>query len=518
MGVDPTNVEDGVCQLELAAVQGRLIDTEADCAVVEIMEGMLQKPLSGVAGIVDEALGGQISALIDDGEIRGKCGEMTIVHTIGRIAPRRVMVLGCGKPGEIDTSIVRRLAADVAKRARSSGYATVIAEPPAAGIISKAEAAQAAGEGALLGLYRITVTSINQDDDSNRELKSMTFVAEDSEAVTELGRGLSRGVIIAEAVALARDLANEPANRMTPTVLARRASEAADAAGITFTNLSVSEITEMGMGGLLGVAAGSHQPPAFIILEHRGDPDNSRPTVALIGKGVTFDSGGISIKPSANMSAMKGDMAGGAAVIAAVQAIGRLGLPINVTALVPATENLPGGGATKPGDVLTAMNGKTMEVENTDAEGRLILADALSYANSKGMSPLIDVATLTGAIRVALGTVAMGLFANDDDLAQRLQNTSETSGEKMWRMPLWDDYKEQIKSTVATVKNTGGQPAGSITAAKFLQEFAGDTPWAHLDIASVASTDRDRGWQTRGATGQPVRTLIRLIEDMLDKG
>ena len=269
------------------------------------------------------------------------------------------------------------------------------------------------------------------------------------------------------------------------------------------------------MGGLLGVAAGSHQPPAFIILEHRGDPDNKRPTVALIGKGVTFDSGGISIKPSANMSAMKGDMAGGAAVIAAVQAIGRLGLPINVTALVPATENLPGGGATKPGDVLTAMNGKTMEVENTDAEGRLILADALSYANSRDMSPLIDVATLTGAIRVALGTVAMGLFANDDDLAQQLQNASDATAEKMWRMPLWDEYKEQIKSRVATVKNTGGQPAGSITAAKFLQEFAEETPWAHLDIASVASTDSERGWQTRGATGQPVRTLVRLVEDMI---
>ncbi len=269
------------------------------------------------------------------------------------------------------------------------------------------------------------------------------------------------------------------------------------------------------MGGLLGVSAGSHQPPAFIILEHRGDPQGARPTVALIGKGVTFDSGGISIKPAANMSAMKGDMAGGAAVIAAMQAIGRLGCPINVTALVPATENLPGGAAAKPGDVLTAMNGKTMEVENTDAEGRLILADALSYANSRGMSPLIDVATLTGAIRVALGTVAMGMFANDDDLARRLEDASHGTGERMWRMPLWDEYKEQIKSRVATVKNTGGGPAGgAITAAKFLHEFAGDTPWAHLDIASVSSTDAERGWQIRGATGQPVRTLVRLIEDM----
>ena len=501
--------------MELKAVQGRLIDIEADCAVVEVLEGMLESPLPGTAGAVDTALDGQVSALIEDGEIRGKRGEMTIIHTAGRIAPKRVMVLGCGKPGDADTSVVRRLAAEIARRARSNGYKTVTADPPTAGVIATADAAQAAAEGALLGSYRINVKNDDNEDDSSRKLESITFVTEDDAALADLDRGLDRGAIIAEAVALARDLANEPANRMTPTILAQRAKDAADIAGVTFTNLSVGEITEMGMGGLLGVAAGSHQPPAFIILEHRGDPDNKRPTVALIGKGVTFDSGGISIKPSANMSAMKGDMAGGAAVIAAVQAIGRLGLPINVTALVPATENLPGGGATKPGDVLTAMNGKTMEVENTDAEGRLILADALSYANSRDMSPLIDVATLTGAIRVALGTVAMGLFVNDDDLAQQLQDASDATGEKMWRMPLWDEYKDQIKSRVATVKNTGGQPAGSITAAKFLQEFAEETPWAHLDIASVASTDGERGWQTRGATGQPVRTLVRLIEDML---
>ncbi len=501
--------------MELKAAKGTLIDTEADCAVVGVYQGMMESPLPGAAGQVDEALDGQISALIEDGEIRGKLGELTIIHTLGRITPRRVMVAGCGPADAASAATLRRLAADVVRRARSNGYKTITAHRPAAHYLSAVEAAQASAEGALLGLYRITANPNSGDDEGGREPESATFVADDDAALAELDRGLDRGAIIAEAVALARDLANEPANRMTPTILAQRAKDAADTSGMTFTNLSVGEITEMGMGGLLGVTAGSHQPPAFIIMEHRGDPDNSRPTVALIGKGVTFDSGGISIKPAANMSAMKGDMAGGAAVIGAMQAIGRLGLPINVTGLVPATENLPGGSATKPGDVLTAMNGKTMEVENTDAEGRLILADALSYANSKGMTPLIDVATLTGAIRVALGTVAMGMFANDDDVARRLQDASEATAEKMWRMPLWDEYKEQIKSSVATVKNTGGQPAGSITAAKFLQEFAGDTPWAHLDIASVAATDRENGWQTRGATGQPVRTLVRLVEDML---
>ena len=499
--------------MELKTAKGIMAEVEADCAVIEVREDLLDS-LPGAAGDINEALDGQIAALIADGEIRGKTGEMTIIHTAGRISPRRVMVLGCGTSGDVNTSVIRRLAAGVARRARSNGYKTVTAEPPAVGRVSTAEAGQAAAEGALLGSYRITVKR-DDESDSARKLDSITFLVDDDTALAEMEQGLDRGAIIADAVALARDLANEPANRMTPAILAQHAKDAADAAGAAFTNLSVSEITEMGMGGLLGVAAGSHEPPAFIIMEHRGDPENRRPTVALIGKGVTFDSGGISIKPSANMSAMKGDMAGGAAVIGALQAIGRLNLPINVTALVPATENLPGGGATKPGDVLTAMNGKTMEVENTDAEGRLILADALSYANSKGMTPLVDVATLTGAIRVALGNVAMGLFANNDDVARRLQDASEATGEKMWRMPLWDEYKEQIKSSVATVKNTGGQPAGSITAAKFLEEFAGNTPWAHLDIASVAATDRENGWQIRGATGQPVRTLVRLVEDML---
>lgn len=502
--------------MELKTVQGNIVEIEADCAVVGVYQGMMESPLPGAAGEVDAALDGQISALIEDGEIRGKLGEITIIHTTDRITPRRIMVVGGGPADQADANLLRRLAADVARRARTNGYRRVTAFRPAAHYLSTVEAAQAAAEGALLGLYKISTNGADSDEGDNRDIESVTFVAENDTDLPELDRGLDRGAIIAEAVALARDLANEPANRMTPTILAQRAKDAADTADVTFSNLSVGEITEMGMGGLLGVAAGSHEPPAFIILEHRGDPDNKRPTVALIGKGVTFDSGGISIKPAANMSAMKGDMAGGAAVIAAMQAIGRLGLPINVTGLVPATENLPGGGATKPGDVLTAMNGKTMEVENTDAEGRLILADALSYANSKDMTPLVDVATLTGAIRVALGTVAMGLFANDDDIARQLQDASEATGEKMWRMPLWDDYKEQIKSNVATVKNTGGQPAGSITAAKFLEEFAGKTPWAHLDIASVSATDRDRGWQTRGATGQPVRTLVRLVEDMLN--
>ena len=504
--------------MELTVAQADITTMEGDCVVIDVCQDRLESPLPGVAGDIDRALDGHISLLIVDGEIRGRRGEITVVHTLGRMTPRRILVLGCGKSGEVDANVIRRLGAEMARYARSHRYKRIVAQRPADGLLDAVGSAKAFAEGILLGLYRVNVHGPQSDADDRNDIDEVTIVDADAGVLPDMQRGLHRGMILAEATALARDLANEPANYMTPAILAERARSAAESVGLAYTNLTVDEMREMGMGGLLGVAAGSHQPPAFIILEHRGDSDETRPTIALIGKGVTFDSGGISIKPAANMSAMKGDMAGGAAIIGALQAIARLGLPIKVTGLIPATENLPGGGATKPGDVLVAMNGKTMEVENTDAEGRLILADALSYANSKGMSPLVDVATLTGAIRTALGVYAMGLFANDDEVAGQLEEASQKTGERMWRMPLWDEYKDQIKSTVANVKNTGGPAAGSITAAKFLQEFAGDTPWAHLDIASVSSTDSDRGWQTRGATGQPVRTLVQLIEDLAQSG
>ena len=295
-------------------------------------------------------------------------------------------------------------------------------------------------------------------------------------------------------------------------MLADRARAVAESSGLGFEQFDRAEMERREMGALLGVARGSHQPPQFIIMRYRGDPENAKKTVALLGKGITFDSGGISLKPPANMGEMKGDMAGGASVIAAMQAIAKLKPAINVTGIVPATENLPGGGATKPGDVLVAMNKKTIEVENTDAEGRLVLADALSYANAEGMSPLVDVATLTGAIRVALGTVTIGLFANDDDVAERALRAGERAGEKIWRMPLWDDYKEQNKSRVADVKNTGGRPAGSIAAAFFISEFTDGVEWAHLDIAGTFMAERTHGHEVKGATGVPTRTLIALTE------
>jgi leucyl aminopeptidase len=268
-----------------------------------------------------------------------------------------------------------------------------------------------------------------------------------------------------------------------------------------------------GMGSFLGVAKGSHEPPKFIVLRYRGGGSKH---LALVGKGITFDTGGISIKPAAGMEEMKGDMSGGAAVIAAAGAIARLKPAIDVTAIVPATENMPGGSATKPGDVLKAMNGKTIEVINTDAEGRLVLADALCYAREQGAEAIVDVATLTGAISVALGNVAMGAMTNDDELYGRVQEAASLAGEKVWQLPMYDEYKDQIKSDVADMKNTGGRNAGSITAAFLLKEFVEDTPWVHLDMAGVDNYDKEKGAIVKGASGIPVRTLVHLAEGMAE--
>jgi leucyl aminopeptidase len=324
-------------------------------------------------------------------------------------------------------------------------------------------------------------------------------------------------VILAEAVNFARDMANEPSNHLTPTELAARALQAADEAGLECTVLDQEDMVELGMGGLLGVAQGSHQHPKFIILHYRGVPATES-AIGFVGKGITFDTGGISIKPAAGMEEMKGDMSGGAAVIAALRALGRLKPRINVTGIVPATENMPGGGAIKPGDVLRAMNGKTIEVVNTDAEGRLILADGLSYAQRLGLSPIIDVATLTGAMGVALGDKAFGAMTNDQATVDRVIAAATRAGEKAWQMPMFEEYKEQIKSEVADMKNSGGRPAGSITAAMLLREFVGDTPWVHLDIAGVDFYTSEKGVTVKGASGIPVRTLVNVALGYADDG
>jgi leucyl aminopeptidase len=302
---------------------------------------------------------------------------------------------------------------------------------------------------------------------------------------------------------------NEPANFMTPSDMAEIARKVATEYGLDYTVLEREQMQELGMGALLGVAPGSQQPPKFIILKYEGDDPSHKP-LGLVGKGITFDSGGISLKPSESMSDMKGDMSGGATVIAALRGIAQLKPKINITALIPATENLPSGTALKPGDVLKAMNGKTIEIANTDAEGRLILADALSYAQKLELTPVVDIATLTGACHIALGDFATGAFTNDQELCNKVVKAGDEAGEKLWQMPMYEEYKEQNKSEIADIKNTGGRYGGAITAAKFLNEFTGDIPWVHLDIAGTFYSSKEKGYLIKGATGVGVRTLINF--------
>ncbi|MDM8000151.1 MAG: leucyl aminopeptidase, partial [Dehalococcoidia bacterium] len=363
-------------------------------------------------------------------------------------------------------------------------------------------------EGAILGLYRFR-RHITKEPENN-DVQELLIVERDEAKRAQLERGCDVGRVVAESVVMARDMINEPANFMTPSIMADIARKLAEECGLGLTVLDRAQMKELGMGGLLGVSQGSHQEPKFIVLSYRGDA-TSQKAVGLVGKGITFDSGGISLKPSEDMGDMKGDMAGGATVMAVLRALRHLKPKINVTALIPATENLPGGGALKPGDVIRAMNGKTIEIISTDAEGRLILADALSYAVKQGLSPLVDVATLTGAIRVALGEVTVGVFSNNEEFQRKVMAAAADAGEHMWPMPMFEEYKEQYKSDVADLKNTGGRPAGAITSALFVGEFVGDTPWVHLDIAGTSLASKEKGHVVKGATGVGVRTLINLI-------
>jgi len=494
--------------MEINVQAGDISAFAADAVVVNLFEGVTAP--GGATGAVDRAMGGAISSLIAAGDVRGKLGEFALIHTLGKIAAPRVVVAGLGKSGEFSVDKVRALSADLARflrRGRLKHAAVITHGAGIAGLDAEA-CAQAIAEGTLLGLYRF-LRHRKEEEENGGELERLTIVEYDAAKLPALERGVERGRVLAEAANLCRDLANEPANYLTPAELARQAEKLAQEAGLECEVHGPEWMREKGMGALLGVAAGSVQEPRFIVLRYRGAGE-AKP-IALVGKGITFDSGGISIKPAEGMGEMKGDMSGGAAVIAAMGALARLRPAVNVIGVVPATENMPSGSATRPGDVLRTMAGKTIEVINTDAEGRLILADGLAYAKDEGAAAIVDVATLTGAISVTLGNVAMGAMGNDAALMERVKQAAATAGEKVWELPLWDEYKEQIKSEVADMKNTGGRGAGSITAAMLLREFVGDTPWVHLDIAGVDFYDREKGVIVKGASGIPVRTLVNLV-------
>ena len=494
--------------MEIKVVTGDIAKTKADAIIVNYFEDM--KHPQGDTAALDKALDGAISRLISQGEIKGKCNEVTIIHSLGKLPADRVVVAGLGKQAELSLDKIRGTMAAACRLLRLkyvASIATVAQGADLAGITAEGSA-QALIEGTLLGLYTFR-RHITKEPEQG-EIKLLTIVTPERSNLAGLRRGINKGRILAEATNLARDMVNEPANHMTPTDMAEMATKLAKTYGLEIDVLEREQVQELGMGAFLSVARASQQPPKFIVLNYKGGKSGAT-DIALIGKGITFDSGGISIKPAEGMEEMKGDMAGGAAVIAAMAAIAQLKPRINVLAVVAATENLPGGNALKPGDVVTAMGGKTIEIISTDAEGRLTLADALGYARQQGAKLLIDVATLTGNCRLALGDVCSGAFTNDQELVDKVIEAGAEAGERIWQLPMFEEYKEQNKSEVADIKNTGGRLAGAITAAQFLAEFAGDTHWVHLDIAGTNMTDKERKYLVKGATGVPVRTLVNLV-------
>jgi leucyl aminopeptidase len=490
-----------------------ILQYKGDVLIVNLFEGT-DKP-GGAAGAVDKALGGAISRLISSGEFTGRQGDTAVLQGGGKIGAERAVVVGLGKKEKFDADTIRlAAAASMAKvktmKAQKVGTAL---HGAGAGGTDPAAAAQSIAEGAILGLYRFDRYKTTDKKKKEKLVNELTIVVRENKVAAAAKKGIGTGEILANAANRARDLVNEPPNVLTPMELARRAKEMSKGRNLKVRVFNKAEIGKLGMNAFLGVARGSANPPAFIVIEYRGNPKSDK-TMAFVGKGITFDSGGLSLKPPNSMDDMKTDMSGAAAVICAMDVIEKLNPKINITALVPATDNMPDGDAQKIGDIVRAMNGKTVEIKNTDAEGRLILADAICYAVKNKMSPIVDLATLTGACMVALGHVRTGLFSTDEELAKAIDAAGALAGEKMWRLPIDDDYKEMNKTEIADIKNTGNRWAGATTAALFLEFFTAGTPWAHLDIAGTAYMDKKYRYYPIGATGVGVRTLAHLALGM----
>ena len=466
-----------------------------------------KSPLDGAAKAADAASGGEISEAISAGEVRGKIGEHVLVYTKGQ-PYRRILAVSLGDESSFEPYLLARYAGSAVRYlGRRNVEKVAIALPPQA---RGREAACAAfvAEGAITGSFETTI--YQERPERGLAVKEVAILGVGLDA-KETERGVARGIAVGEAVNLARRLAVTPANDMTPTHMAEEAKTVAQASGLEIDVLDEARARREGMGSFLSVAQGSSQPAQFIVLRYNGDP-SSNELLALVGKGITFDTGGISIKPAERMEDMKYDMSGGAGVIATMSAIGKLKPKLNVVGIVPATENMPGGKATKPGDIVKAMNGKTIEVINTDAEGRLILADALTYAKKLGATKIVDAATLTGACVIALGHASSAAITNNDAFAAEFLAAAKPTGERYWQMPYYEDYTVQMKSDIADLKNTGGRAAGTLTAAAFLREFVDNTPWVHLDIAGTAYLDNESAWQAKGPTGTPVRAFLALVE------
>jgi leucyl aminopeptidase len=476
---------------------GSVSQVNSDALVVIGFEGT---PPEGLAA--SQVILGQIGEFYDSGEFSGKSGEVAVLHHPSGLGAKRLVLGGAGKRERFDAAELRKLTGALVRTLKSKGIRSItlaLDEP-----FRSDDFTAAAVEGALLA----DLENDRYKTDPKKNEKQVDSFAVLGGSQT----GVDRGRVLAEAQNFSRDIANEPANVLTPTVLADHAKKMAAEFGLECEILDQDRMKQLGMGALLGVAQGSAEPPALIVLRYKPAAPSTKDHLGLIGKGVTFDTGGISIKPSDGMEKMRYDMAGGAAVIGAMRAIAQLKPSIPVTALVPTVENMPGSKAQRPGDIVKSLSGKTVEVLNTDAEGRLILIDALTYAQRLGCTHLVDAATLTGAIVVALGNVNIGAFTNNEAFLGKLLAASKAEGEKTWQMPMDEEYKELLKSNFADLHNIGGRSGGSITAAWFSRDFVDETPWIHLDIAGTAWLDDAKPYMAKGATGVGLRTFVRLAE------
>jgi leucyl aminopeptidase len=477
---------------------------------------------------IDRALGGRISAALATQDFQGKRGESLLLYPGPGVAPKRILLVGLGPEAQADAEALRRVAGAAVGAAATRRGGSVALVAPALRRLRPPALAQALSEGAILAGYRYD-TYHTRNENGRGDVSSVALLFDGAVAARAARAGRDIGVVLGESQNVARDLSNAPANALPPSALAREAERVAKEVGLASQVLDVAELKRRKLGAILAVGQGSENPPRMIVLEHR-PPGSARrvrgsgskkaaarrrlPKICLVGKGITFDSGGISIKPGEGMHEMKHDMSGGAAVIGALRAAALLKLPLHLVGIVAAAENMPSGAAYRPGDVVTAGSGKTIEVLNTDAEGRLVLADALHLARTEhAPDALIDLATLTGACVVALGKWCSGLFGNSERLLDRLRSAGEATAERAWRLPLWEEHREHIRGNVADIKNTGGREGGALTAAAFLWNFVGDTPWAHIDIAGTAYTEKAGPYQPRGATGVGVRLLLECLRE-----
>jgi leucyl aminopeptidase len=492
--------------VNLSARSGNAVNEVADALIVPIASN--NGALSGLAAEIDVALGGELAKLASDARFTGKRGTTLVVPTLGKTAARRVVLAGLGAETDINGEAVRRAYGAATTAARDAGASTIVAALPlASNGLTPGGALAAAAEGANLATYRFTkyYGAARKDDPTPRDVTSLTFIGD----VADSDDALARAGAIASGVALARDLVGEPASVLNPEAMAEHARQVAQEQGLEIEVLGPADMDRLGMGAISAVGKGSSSEPRLIHLTYRpeGATSDTR-QLGFVGKCITFDTGGYSIKPYEGMLDMKTDMAGGAAVLGAMSALKAIGCKHIVHGVICAAENMISGNAFRPGDILTALNGVTIEILSTDAEGRLVLADGLVYTARQGAQELIDLATLTGAAVVALGDGTTALFANDEELAARLEAAASEAGERLWRMPLTEALEDNIRGDVGDIKNTGGRPGGAITAALFLQHFSEGLPWAHLDIAGSARTTKAGPYTPKGATGVGVRTLL----------